>query len=331
VTWFLGSTTSVTAQAVAVTARLDTNVISVGSSTTLRVFAQVVPALRSNSERIFAWYLDVLDTNGSVASANYAAMQKSSSDNDPDISSTGTTDGANRRGIFDTFLNLPGAGVTNPVELMAIPVTGLSIGQTRFMVQGGTTIPELSSDFIVAPIGGGLETTGGDYSAAIADLRVVSEVCVTRLQIERLVGIGPARFLLTFTPCPGLYNTVEYRAGLNDAVGWRALPGAPHNSGSVVVTNAGPQQFFRVNATHTPPLGDLRLAMAALPGPTGNGQRLQITFSTVPAYNYTVEARNDLLASTAWQALPGAPHNTGSLAVTNSGPPRFFRLRASPL
>ena len=327
----IGSGPNLLAQAVAVTARLDTNTISLGGSTTLRVFAQVIPALRANSDQIFAWYVDVLNTNGSVASANYAAMQKSSSDNDPKISSIGTNDGPNQRGIFDTFLNLPGAGVANPVELMAIPVTGISTGQTRFIVQAGTTEP-LSADFIVGPLNGGDPMIGGDYSAATADLRVVSQTaCVTRLQIAPLGGTGPARFLLTFTPCPGGYNTVEYRAALNDRAGWRALPGAPHNSGSVTVTNIGPQQFFRVNTSQTPPLGDLRLNMAALPGPTGNGQRLQITFSTVPAYSYTVEARNDLLPTTAWQALPGAPHNGGTVTVTNTGPPRFFRLRAGPL
>ena len=58
------------AQVVAVTLRLDTNVISVGGSTTLRVFAQVVPSVRANAERIFSWYVDVLNTNSPVATAN---------------------------------------------------------------------------------------------------------------------------------------------------------------------------------------------------------------------------------------------------------------------
>src|SRR4051794_24527436 len=78
------------AQAVVVTMRLDTNTISVGGSTTLRVFAQVAPNVRANAERIFSWYVDVLNTNGLVASANYGSMQKSASDNDPNLSSTGS-------------------------------------------------------------------------------------------------------------------------------------------------------------------------------------------------------------------------------------------------
>src|SRR5438477_1802605 len=239
------------AQVVAVTLRLDTNVISVGGSTTLRVFAQVVPSVRANAERIFSWYVDVLNTNSPVATANYASMLKSASDNNPQISSTGFNDGANRRGIYDTFLNFPGAGVASPVELMAIPVSGLSTGQTRLQVRAGSGVPELSSDFLVAPLSGNGPLTGGDYSAANADLRVISEACAIQLQIAPLTGIGGPgqRLLLSFTPCPGFNHTVEYRDALNDVAGWRALPAAPHNSGSVTVTNSTSQRFYRVNTT----------------------------------------------------------------------------------
>ena len=190
------------AQVVAVTLRLDTNVISVGGSTKLRVFAQVIPSVRANAERIFSWYVDVLNTN-------------------------------------------------SPVELMAIPVSGLSTGQTRFQVRAGSRVPELSSDFLVAPLSGNGPLTGGDYSAANADLRVLSEACAIQLQIAPLTGIGGPgqRLLLSFTPCPGFNHTVEYRDALNDVAGWRALPAAPHNSGSVTVTNSTSQRFYRVNTT----------------------------------------------------------------------------------
>src|SRR6185503_18687357 len=57
------------AQAVAVTASLDTNVLVVGQSTTLRIFAQVLPAYRTNADRIFSWYVDLLNTNGAAAQA----------------------------------------------------------------------------------------------------------------------------------------------------------------------------------------------------------------------------------------------------------------------
>ena len=240
------------AQVVGVTAQLDTNTITVGGSTTLHVYAQVLPAYQASAERIFSWYVDVLNTNGSIASANYAAMQKTASDNDGSTSSAGTADGANRRGIYDTFLNRPGAGVTNTVELMAIPVTGQSAGVTRFKVQAGTGVPELSSDFLVVPLGGGAPYTGGDYSVAFVDLTVTgSSACTPQLLVTPLAnGGGPGGTLqLTFTPCAGRNHTVEYRAALDDVPGWIALPNAPHNSGSVLVTNSVNYRFFRVRAS----------------------------------------------------------------------------------
>src|SRR6185295_12164386 len=41
-------------QAVAVTSQLDSNRITVGSSTTLRIYAQVVPLYRTSADRIFS-------------------------------------------------------------------------------------------------------------------------------------------------------------------------------------------------------------------------------------------------------------------------------------
>jgi len=314
-------------QAVGVTMRLDTNSIVVSGSTTLHIYAQVAPAFRSNAERIFSWYVDVLNTNGAVASASYAAMEKTASDKDVSTSSTGSSEGANRRGIYDTFLNLPGAGVAAPVELMAIPVTGLVSGKARFQVRAGSGVPELS-DFLVVPITGVDPFTGGNYSAANIDLTVV-EGCGVRLQVVP-GNFGPGqRLQLSFIPCPGFNHTVEYRDTLNDPLGWRALPGAPHNSGNVSVTNIGPQRFFRVSSVAIPSFTDLRLNIAPLAG--GASQRFTLTFPTVTGYNYTVEFVNALLSSNSWQSLPGAPHNSGSVTVTNAQPQRFYRLRVNPL
>ena len=118
----LAAWTGACAQVVGVTAQLDASTINVGQGTTLRVFAQVLPGVRTNADQIFSWYVDVLNTNVAVASANYASMLKPASDNNPMVSSNGFTGGANRLGIYDTFLNLPRAGVTNAVELLRIPV-----------------------------------------------------------------------------------------------------------------------------------------------------------------------------------------------------------------
>ena len=244
----LGSARHAKAQAVAVTVRLDTNSIPAGGSTTLRVFAQVVPGLRSTTDRIFSWYLDVLNTNGAAASGNYAAMLKPSSDNDSQISSFGVTQGANRRGVYDTFMNLPGAGVNAPVELMRIPVSGLAVGQTRFVVQAGTGA-DLSTDFLVAPIGGGAPNEGGSYAVAFADLQVTAgDICAPVLQIARLAGGTQAR--ITFTPCAGRTHTLESLSAIDGVAVWQTVAGAPHNSGNVVVNITGAQRFYRLRITN---------------------------------------------------------------------------------
>lgn len=237
------------AQAVRVTMSVDAPVIAVGGATTLHIYAQVIPELRAGADRIVTWYVDVLNTNGLVAGANYGAMQKPASDRDPQTSSTGVTQAANRRGIYDTFLNLPGAGTTNRVELMSIPISGLAAGQTRFLVQAGSGVPLLSSDFLVAPKAGGAPYVGGDYAVAFADLTVGSTApCVPQLQVTRVTGGGGPNgtLQLSFTPCPGMNHTVEVRGALGDATGWLPLPGAPHNTGSVTVTNSVTQRFYRV-------------------------------------------------------------------------------------
>ncbi len=235
-------------QAVVVTARFDTNAISVGGSTTLRVFAQVVPGLRSTSDRIFSWYVDVLNTNGAVAAANYGAMVRPASDNLPGAgSSTGLTQGANRRGIYDSFMNLEGAGVNSPVELMRIPVTGTAVGQTRFSVVAGSGTP-LAEDFIVAPLGGGAPYLGGSYATAFADLQVTGgAACAPVLQIARLPNGTQAR--LTFPPCAGRTHFVEGLTAIDGVATWQVLPAAPHNSGDVLVSLTGGMRIFRVRVT----------------------------------------------------------------------------------
>ncbi len=245
----LSAVNHATAQAVAVTVRLDTNSIPAGGSTTLRVFAQVVPGLRPTTDRIFSWYLDVLNTNGAAASGNYATMLKPLSDNDaPPVSSSGVTQGANRRGVYDTFMNLPGAGVNAPVELMRIPVNGLAVGQTRFVIQPGTGAG-LSTDFLVAPIGGGAPYEGGSYAVAFADLQVTAgSLCNPVLQIVRLAGGTQAR--ITFTPCAGRTHTLESLSAIDGVAVWQTVAGAPHNSGNVVVNLAGALRIYRLRITN---------------------------------------------------------------------------------
>lgn len=234
--------------AVMVRARFDTNIIAAGQSTLLRVFGQVATNYEADAERIVTWYVDVLNVNGAVAAADYEAMTRPRSDNDEVFSSSGVDDGDHRRGIYDTFLDLPGAGVGDEVELLAVPVTGLGAGLAEFTVEPGSGAG-LTADFRVAPITGGDPYVGGNYDLAGAVLEVV-EFCAITLEIERgPQGGGPGdTLLLTFEPCAGFDHTVQSSAAVGPGAVWSDLPGAPHNSGMATVTNSLSQRFFRVRA-----------------------------------------------------------------------------------
>ena len=233
------------AQSVTVTLRLDTNSIAAGGSTVLRGFAQVVPTLRPAADRIFSFHIDVLDAGGSVASATYGSLLKPAADQDPATSSTGVTSGADRLGIFDTFLNLPGAGVSNAVPLFTVPVRGVTGGRARFSVRAGTGVPGLSTDFIVAPKDGSTLWTAGDYAQASVELTVTgSGSPCSGIPLRLQPGAGNT-LVISFAPCAGHNNIVEARDTL-DGGSWIPLPGAPHNAGVATVTNAGARRFFRL-------------------------------------------------------------------------------------
>jgi hypothetical protein len=246
--------TPVEAQYVAVTMQFDSSTIAVGGTTTLHVFAQVVPAYRANSERIFSWYVDMLNGSPAVAQADYSQLQKPTSDNyPPPGSSSGTTQGSDRRGIYDSFINdtpisKSGTGVNTKVELFSVPVQGLSAGQTTFRVTAGSGTVQ-SADFMVATTGGGA-LIGGVYDAATAVLQVSgSAPCTPTLSAAYArIPAGNNRVILSFSPCPGRTNVVEYRNSLNAGT-WQALPGAPHNSGSVTDTNSVTVRFYRVRVS----------------------------------------------------------------------------------
>lgn len=243
-----GSAASLQAQVVDVTAALDTNTVPAGGSTTLRVFARVATAQQASASQIFSWYVDVINTNGTVATANYGAMLKTASDKDPLTSSTGTQDGAHRRAVYDTFRNLPGAGVSAPVELMAIPVSGVTAGQTRFRVQAGTGAG-LSSDFLVAPVGAGDPLTGGNYSLAEASLNVIGAPAIPNVRVSMAVtnAAGGAKGVtLSFATAAGFNYTAQFRDPLTGGTGWQPLPGAPHNSGSAFQLSTTGTKFYRV-------------------------------------------------------------------------------------
>jgi hypothetical protein len=237
---------STIAQVIRVTASLETNRIPVGGTTLLKVYAQIMEPWQENTDRIFSWYVDVLNGNGTVARGNYDSLRKTASDNDPRISSTGTNEGAHRRGIYDTFMNLPGAGRQAPVLLCEIPVQGLAAGRVTFRVQPGSGVSGLGFDFIVAPAGGGDPLLGGDYALASATLEVVDEPCrvsASLAYVPRADGQHEVR--VSFPLCAGQNHFVEFRDRLNIGE-WQVLPNAPHNSGTATDISAAPHRFYRV-------------------------------------------------------------------------------------
>lgn len=238
-------------QAVGVTLRLDTNVITVGSTTLLHVAAQVLPAQRPNADRIFSWYVDLLNGNELAAATDYNRLQKTASDNDPQFSSAGIADGANRRGIYDTFMNLPGAGKDAPVDLLVVPVTGLAPGWTSFRIQPGTGVTNLAADFIVAPSGGGDPWLGGDYSVATVNLLVVDPTSLPRFQSVTHTNSanGANQVMLSFEVQPDFDSQVEYLDTIGDLAGWQVLPGAPHNLGVITDVNPSPNRFYRLRSS----------------------------------------------------------------------------------
>jgi hypothetical protein len=236
------------AQPVKVTMLFDTNRLAVGQTTLLHVFAEITPDEKPATLQIFSWYVDLLNESASIATADYGQVKRAASDQDPRLSSGGVSDGANRRGIFDTFLNSPGAGHDGPIELFSVPVTATAVGQATFSVTAGTGVSSLTADFFVAPEGGGDPLTGGDYTDASASLDA-SKPTVTPVPIriaETALGAGQTSVTITFLPQSGANQYVESTDALGPAATWRVLPGAPHNSGIAAETNSVPMRFYRL-------------------------------------------------------------------------------------
>ena len=229
------------AQPVSVTLTLDTNRLVAGQSTVIRVFAQITPENRPTTDRIFSWYVDVVNETPTVARADWLNLQKNTSDKDPRISSFGFGSEAIRSGIYDTFMNRPGAGRDEPVELLAVPIIATGSGTARFRVRHGTGVAHLSSDFIVAPLGGGDPLLGGDYSQASVELGVVGALAVSRAAVPE-----GTRISINYAVLPGQNHFIEWRDSLNPLSPWSTAEGGPHNAGTFTETNALPTRFYRL-------------------------------------------------------------------------------------
>jgi hypothetical protein len=239
-------------QGVAVTVTLDKAKLAVGETTTLHVYGQIVPARRAAADRIFSWYVDLLNETGAAAKLEVDALARPVADKDPATSSGGVTDGAHRRGIYDTFLNLAGAGRDAPVELLSVPVRALAAGRTVFNVVAGSGGAGLGSDFIVAPADGGEPLLGGDYSGASANLEVTASgesgpaISITTVPLPNNQGL---LVTLKFPTTAGSSHFVEFRNSLVADASWQPLPGAPHNAGSATDSSTVPIRFYRLRVT----------------------------------------------------------------------------------
>jgi hypothetical protein len=207
------------ADAVIVTMTLDEASIGVGESTTLRVWGKVAPAVESASDRIFSWYIDGVNPAPGTAAPRWDELLMPASDSptgSTSSSSRGTTQGANRVGIRNTFLTKPGAGVLAPVELFEVEVTGVAAGNVVLSVRAGTGTPTITHDFQVARQGGGQAFTGGVYTSASVILTVTGEAAddddldgLTNAE-EATLGSNP---LLSDTDHDGLGDLEEYAWG----------------------------------------------------------------------------------------------------------------------
>ena len=205
------------ADAVIVTMSLDRTSIRVGETTKLRVRGLVAPDIQSASDRIFSWYVDGLNSAAGTASPAWDGLLMPACDSPTgttSLSSRGTTQGANRIGIRNTFLTKPGAGVSSAVVLFEVDVTGVAAGTAAFSVRAGTGTPSVTNDFQVARLGGGPAFTGGSYAAASVILTVTGDADddndgLTNAE-EAALGSNP---LATDTDRDGLSDLEEYAYG----------------------------------------------------------------------------------------------------------------------
>jgi hypothetical protein len=226
--------------AVNVTLEVDATTLAVGESAMITVYGEIDAAIEADCDLIFSWYVDVLNDNGGAV-GGYGNVQTPASDNAPDLSGDGTPEGANLRGIHDTFFfNNPGAGKGARVVLVQFEVTALATGSSTFSVEAGSTVGGGLSDLLVSQTVGGF-FAGGNYAAASVEIIVTGELDLSTLNLQ-VSSSGD----ITFNPIAGFDHTVQFSDTLL-SLSWVDLPGGPHNAGAVnqVVTGI-PERFYRV-------------------------------------------------------------------------------------
>jgi hypothetical protein len=101
----------------------------------------------------------------------------------------------------------------------------------------------------------------------------------------------------------------------------------------IVAPSAGGDPFVggdysAASVTLTIPLEPPQLHIALRPDPDTQKPEAVLSFDVVPGANYFVEFRDSLDPQSAWQPLPGGPHNSGQIVDPLGPAARFYRLRA---
>jgi hypothetical protein len=161
-----------TSPPVTVTLALDAAQVTPGTTTRLRAFARIAPAFLPLAEQIFSWHLDLLAPDPEIATLQPSTLLRPRSDEDPVLGSPGITDGPHLLGIRDSFIELPAAGHSGPVELFSIAIQTLNPGTAVFRLRPGSIGSSAGVDFLVLPIGPEDPWSGADYSAASVSLTV---------------------------------------------------------------------------------------------------------------------------------------------------------------
>lgn len=204
------------------TLRLDRASLGAGETTVIRAFAQVDASLRSTADRIFSWNIDLLSLDPEVAVPDPGSLVRPVSDKDPVLGSVGVTDGPHLRGIRDSFLELPGAGVAQAVELFSVTLRALAPGKASFRLRAPVGSGGLDPDFLVLPIDDRDAWSGAGYGGAVVTLTVSGTAGGTPPTLR--IGPGPdGAIRIEASTVAGSRVAVEESDGLEAAAAWRRV------------------------------------------------------------------------------------------------------------
>lgn len=228
------------------TLRVDRANLGIGETTVIRAFAQVDASLRSTADRIFSWNVDLLSLDPEVAVPDPGSLVRPVSDKDPVLGSTGLVDGPHLRGIRDSFLELPGAGLAQAVELFSVAVRALTPGKATFRLRAAVAGGGLDPDFLVLPIDDRDAWSGAGYEGAVVTVTVNGTGAGTPPTLRIGPGaVGAVR--IEAATVAGSRVALEESDGLEAGAVWKRV--AESADGTAVVSyetkSTAPRRFYR--------------------------------------------------------------------------------------